>query len=96
MTELRGKIDEIIDFKQAAQAKIGDIDARLKRIEATIDSLQTALISKVQEYSRDIKNLGSEMRAVEGAFSNILNPLVDNIKELNSITDKLKTKDKKK
>lgn len=94
MIEFKNKIEDIGEFKQMIQSRLGDFDERLKRIEANIDRLQAALIGRVQEYGQNIKDLGSEMRAVEGAFSKILNPLVDNIKELNSITEKMKGKDK--
>lgn len=96
MIEFRNKIEDIGEFKQIVQSKLADFDERLKRIEANIDRLQAALIGRVHEYSQNIKDLGSEMRAVEGAFSKILNPLVDNIKELGSITEKMKGKDKSK
>jgi len=96
ISEVRNKVEDLIDFKQSVSTRMNDSDERLKRIELNMDRLQAALISKVQEYSRNIKDLGSEMRAVEGAFSNILNPLVDNIKELNAITEKMKSKDKDK
>lgn len=94
MSEFRNKIEDFGEFKQIVQSKLADFDERLKRIEANIDRLQAALIGRVQEYGQNIKDLGSEMRAVEGAFSKILNPLVDNIKELNSITEKMKGKEK--
>jgi len=95
MTELRDELENIKDFKQSVQSKIEDMDDRLKRIELNIDRLQASMIGKVQEYGQNIKDLGSEMRAVEGAFSNVLNPLIDNIKELGSITEKIKAKEKK-
>jgi DNA repair exonuclease SbcCD ATPase subunit len=96
MSEFRGKIDELTEFKHNIQLKLSDLDDRLKRIEVSIDRLEGALITKVQEYNQNVKDLGTEMRTVEGAFSQILNPLVDNIKELSKITDKMKQKDKSK
>lgn len=95
MTGLRDELENIRDFKQSVQTKIDDLDDRLRRIELNIDRLQASMIGKVQEYGQNIKDLGSEMRAVEGAFSNVLNPLIDNIKELGSITEKIKAKEKK-
>lgn len=94
--EIKDKISSILDFRENVETKISNLNDRLKRIETSIDSLQTALLSKVQEYSQDIKSLGSEMRAVEGAFGKILSPLVDNVKELDRITGKMKGKEKSK
>ncbi|MFH1248870.1 MAG: hypothetical protein V1660_01855 [archaeon] len=94
ISDIRNKIENMAEFRHSMETRMEDIDERVKRMEINIDRLQAALIGKVGEYSKNIKDLGSEMRAVEGAFSNILNPLVDNIKELNAITERLKTKEK--
>lgn len=94
-SEIRDKISGILDLRENMETKINNLNDRLKRIESTIDGMQTALLGKVQEYSQDIRSLGSEMRAVEGAFGKILNPLVDNVKELGKITEKMKGKEKK-
>lgn len=92
--EIRDKISGILDFRENVDTRINNLSERLKRIETSIDSLQTALLSRVQEYSRDIKSLGTDMHAVEGAFGKILNPLVDNVRQLSAITDKMKGKEK--
>jgi hypothetical protein len=94
-SEIRNKITDMLDFKELIETKIQNLDDRVKRIESTLDKLQLALLSKVQEYSKDIKSLGSEVQALEGAFSKILNPLVDNVKKLDRITDKIKKEKKK-
>lgn len=94
-SEIRDKISGILDFRENVETRINNLNDRLKRIEASIDNLQAALLGKVQEYSQDIKSLGSEMHALEGAFGKILNPLVDNVKELGKITEKMKGKEKK-
>lgn len=96
MAEVKNSIEDLSEFKQNIQARVNDIDDRLKRIEMNIDRLQAALIGKVQEYNQNINALGTEMRAVEEGFSKVLNPLVDNIKELGKITERMKAKDKQK
>lgn len=93
--EVRDKIASILDFKENVEIKINNLNERLKRIETAIDNLQAAILGKVQQYSQDIKSLGIEMQALEGAFGKILSPLVENVKELGKITEKLKQKESK-
>lgn len=93
-SEIRSKIGDALDFKELVETKIANLDSRLKRIESNIDRLQASSLGRVQEYGRDIKSLGSDMHALEGAFGKILNPLVDNVKELGRITENIK-KEKK-
>jgi len=89
--EIKSKIVDVVEWKSYAESRVKSIDERVKRIELSLDRLQAALLGRVQEYGQNIKDLGAEMQSVEGAFGKILGPLIDNIKELNAITEKLKT-----
>ncbi|MFH0831317.1 MAG: hypothetical protein V1886_00405 [archaeon] len=89
-SEIRDKISSILDFKDNIEIRINNINDRLKRIEASNDATQAAILGKIQQYGQDIKSLGTEMQVLGGAFGKILNPLVDNVKELGKITDKFK------
>ena len=93
--EIKGKISDVIEWKTYAEKRISSVDDRIKRIEGSMDRLQAALLTKVQEYGRNIKDLGSEMSALEGAFGKILSPFVENMRELSKITGELKTTAKK-
>jgi len=88
--EIKSKVMDVIEWKTYAEKRINSLDERIKRIELSMDRLQAALLSKVQEYGRNVKDLGSEMAGLEGAFGKILSPFVDNMKELNKITGDLK------
>ncbi|MBI5148782.1 hypothetical protein HZA33_03820 [Candidatus Pacearchaeota archaeon] len=91
INQFKMQVGDIAEFKQDTQSSVTAMSERLKRIETNMDRLQAALLGKVQDYGKDIKDLGAEMRALEGAFSKILNPLVDNVKDLSEITERLKT-----
>jgi len=88
--EIKSKVSDVIEWKTYADKRLSSVDDRIKRIELSMDRLQAALLSKVQEYQRDIKELGSEMAALEGAFGKILTPFVENMRELGKITGELK------
>ncbi len=88
--EIKNKISDVVEWKSYAEKRIESIDDRIKRMELSLDRLQSALLAKVQEYGRDIKDLGAEMAGLEGAFGKILTPFVDNMKELSRITGDLK------
>jgi len=88
--EVKSKIGDVIEWKTYAEKRIVSVDERIRRLEATMDKLQVALLSKVNDYGRGIKDLGADMGSLEGALGKILSPLVNNIKELGKITDELK------
>ena len=89
-TELNAKIGDIPAFKQSVEKRIDDVEDRLKRIEANLDKIQIALLGKIREYGDNVKTLSSEIQTVENSFSKIIDPLISNVKELNSITEKIK------
>ena len=54
--------------------------------------LQNSVVEKVSDYNRSVEDVGSEIKALEKVFKNILDPFTTNIKELNKITKELKGK----
>jgi len=105
--DVQAIVEEIIDEKwKEVMASIGDITAwktqmendseamkqEIIRLSERFDKLQAAVIGKVEDYNKSIKDMGSELKAMEKVFEKILEPLTTNIKELNKITEKLKKK----
>lgn len=83
---LKKELDNAIKFKSHSEEKIKEIDKRLTKIESTLEELQFAIIRKIGSYGEDIKNISKEMRATQETFSKIIDPLTDNIRELQKIT----------
>ncbi|RME54181.1 hypothetical protein D6777_04615 [Candidatus Woesearchaeota archaeon] len=103
--DIQSIVEEIIDEKwRELMASVGDITTwkaqmadeteaikqEILRIQNRFDNLQAAVLGKVDEYSKGITEIGSEMKALEKVFEKILEPLSSNIKELASITEKLR------
>lgn len=88
--EIKSKISDVVEWKAYAEKRLDSVDERIKRLESSIDRLQAALLTKVNEYGRSIKDLGAEMNSLEGALGKILSPLVENVKELGKITEEIK------
>ncbi len=83
---LKKQISSFTKFKQELTLEIEKINQRLSKTEDALNQLQTAIIGKVGEYGKDIKNIAEEMHTTQDSFSKILNPLTDNIRELQKIT----------
>lgn len=88
--EAKAKISSVIEWKEYTESRLKSMDEKMQRIESVLDRLQAALLGEVKKYGQGVKDLGTEMQSLEGAFSKILSPLVTNIKELQRITGKLK------
>lgn len=103
--EIQSLVEEVIDERWKEflstigditiwKSQMGDEQEAIKqeilRQQARIDSLQVAVLGKVEEYNQGIKEIGLEMKALEKVFEKILEPLSSNIKELNKVTETLR------
>lgn len=86
--DFKKKSGDVPEFKQWVQRYLANLEDRLKRIEASIDQIQSLSIQKINEYGRQIKSLSSSMENVEDAFTKMVNPMFDAVKELQKIKKK--------
>lgn len=108
--DMQSLVEEIIDEKwkelvssigdiTAWKAQIGDeiesIKQEILRTQNRFDNLQSSILGKVDDYGQNIKNISSDMQALEKVFEKILEPLTSNVKELSKITEDLRGKKKK-
>jgi len=93
--EMQTDISELIKFKIEMQGAIDNIDYRLKRIEHTIDKLQTSILGTIGNYGKNISDLKREVQMTQESFSKVISPLAENLEELRKITKETKTIKKK-
>jgi len=88
--ELMGSIGDIIIWKSSMERDLKSVKQELLRVSARLDNVQNSVLGKVREYGEGLSTVSSEIQALEGVLSKILEPLTENIKELSKITIKLK------
>lgn len=100
--ELLKDINQIIEWKDNAETRLIQMEEKVKNTKEEFDKLHQAIIGKVGEYDKNLTNVGTEVKAMEKVFQKVLPSFVDNINELNRITENIKkkvpsseTKDKK-
>jgi len=97
ISNIKKQITSFIKSKEDILSEINQINGRLTKVENLLNELQIAVIRKIGEYGQNIQDIAKEMHATQDSFSKILDPLTDNIRELQKITGKktLKPKTKK-
>jgi len=88
MEDLKKKIGNLPSFKNEIKEKIADLDERLKRIENSIEKLQNSVIGKVGEFGENTAMIHKDLENLHGTMSKMMNPLMDNYKELKRIAGK--------
>ncbi|MEW6063498.1 MAG: hypothetical protein AB1571_03980 [Nanoarchaeota archaeon] len=90
--DLMSSLGNIVVWKENMQTDIRSIKQEIVRVEERFESLQRAVLGKIGEYDKHMLDVGSEVRALEKVMSKIIEPLTQNIKDLNRITQELKKK----
>lgn len=107
--EMQSIVEEIIEEKwKEMLTSLGDLTTwkvqveddmeaakqELLRLQNRFDTLQAAVVGKVGQYEGSMKDLSTEMKALEQVMQKILEPLTSNIKELGRIVEDLRARKK--
>tara|TARA_Y100000310_G_scaffold202483_1_gene202672 strand:+ start:9546 stop:10208 length:663 start_codon:yes stop_codon:yes gene_type:complete len=77
-------------WKEKVRTNIASMKQEILRVENRFESLQKVIVSKVNDYDKNISDVGSEIKALEKLLQKIIEPLTNNVNELSRITDRLK------
>ena len=94
--ELKKQISTFTKFKEEINLESERINKRLQNMEDSFNSLQIAILGKIGDQGQNIKDIAKEMHSTQESFSKILDPLTDNIRELQKITNPSESKTKSK
>ena len=86
MAALNKSISSLASLKSSFESQLKEMDARIKKIEENMESLQRAVIGRIGDYGKDVKNIHTEMSAMQETFGKLLNPLTDQIRKMEKIT----------
>jgi len=75
---LQKSIEDLTEISTLTQTKIENFSDRLKRLENTIDHLQSAILDKVGSYGSNLESIKKEMSMMQDSFSKIVNTAADN------------------
>jgi uncharacterized protein YukE len=86
--EFKKEVGDFGLFQSKISDKVADIDERLRRIENSIDKLQQAIIGRIGEFGDNTAMIHKDLNNLHGTVSKLVNPLMDNYKELQKLTKK--------
>ncbi len=83
-------VKKIVEWKNAANNKIVSLEQKFDDLKQEFDKLHSAIISKIDDYDKNITNVGAEVRAMEKVFSKVLPVFTENVSELSRISKEFK------
>ncbi|MBI2129116.1 hypothetical protein HYU07_02660 [Candidatus Woesearchaeota archaeon] len=94
--ELVKNINKVIEWKTKTEARINKLEQAIDDLRNNLNVIHQTMIGKVEEYDKNIQNVGSEVKAMDKVFQKVLPQLTESIGELSRLTDKVKEKSIKK
>jgi len=106
-TDIQGLIESIIEEKwEEFMSRTGDftlwreqvnneliaVKQEIIRTQDRFENLQKGILGKVSEYSGGVREMNTEIKALEQVFQKILQPLTENIRELQRVTTHISSK----
>lgn len=88
--ELMKSINKIIEWKNKADAKVTMLEQQFKDLKADFDKLHSAVLGKISEYDQNIITVGTEIKAMEKVFQQMIPAFTENVSELSRITQNMK------
>ena len=90
--ELSKGVQKIINWKNETETKINKITGELKALKKNFDDLHKGVLGKLSEYDRGIKEVGTDIKAMEEVFKKVIPTFTENVSELSRITKTMKKK----
>ncbi len=84
-----GKINE---WKELLTSRMDRVEQSMTDVKAELDGLHKAVLSRVGEYDKTLMDVGTEIKAMEKVFQQVLPELTGNVQELSRITKGIKSK----
>ncbi len=82
--KIRQEVEALSKLKTDLKFEIQNLDNRLNKVESIMQELQSAIIRKMGDYGEAIQGISEEIKATQGAFSKMINPLLDKQRGVNS------------
>jgi len=83
-------VEKIINWKEKQEEEMNKVKTDIIDMRDAVETVEKKIFAKINEYDKDILDVGSEIRALEKVFQKITPTLVNNISELTRITDDLR------
>jgi hypothetical protein len=88
--ELVKSINKIIEWKENMDKTIHKMEQEIKDMKDNFDRLHSSVVGKIDEYDKNITNVGTEVKAMEKVFEKVLPAFTENVGELRRLVKSAK------
>lgn len=88
--ELIGEVKKIVEWKEKVEEKLAKCSDDIEKLKDDFKFLHQGVLGKLDDYDRKMTDVDTELKAVGKVFKDVVPEFVENVKELQSITQNLK------
>lgn len=89
--DLMKDFNKLMEWKGSMEQRLAAIEQRFSDLKAGFDNLQRSVVDKVSDYDKSVKDVNTEMKALEQVFQKIIPTMTENVNELSRITKVMKS-----
>ena len=86
------EVKKIIEWKDGVEGTITKLHGDVDKLKTDFGELHQGVLGKLEDYDTRMGEVGTELKAVGKVFKDVVPEFVENVKELKSITKKVKKK----
>ena len=94
--ESEKELESVKKWKDEFETNLSNLSDRMTKLEMKMDSVEQAVLGKVEDYGKTISDVGTELKAMQRVFSTTMPAFTENIKELQGLVEETKAKRHKK
>ena len=88
--ELIGEVKKIIEWKEKVEVRQVKMESDLAKLKEDFTLLHQGVLGKLEDYDTRMRDVDTELKAVGKVFKDTIPTFVENVKELSSVTERLK------
>ena len=88
--ELLKDLTKLAEWKNNMTQRVVAMEQQVQDLRREFDKVHSVIISKIDDYDKNMSNVGAEVKAMEKVFSKVLPLFTENVAELSRITKDLK------
>lgn len=88
--DLMKDFNKLMEWKGSIEQRMAAIEQRFSDLKTGFDNLQRSVVDKVSDYDKSVKDVNTEMKALEQVFQKIIPTMTENVNELSRITKVMK------
>jgi uncharacterized protein YhaN len=93
--ELIRNVQKIVKWKDRIETRIDDIENKMAAVEDEVSKIYKSLFSKMEEYDGHIQEFGTDIKAMQQVFRELLPQFVSGVHQMNDVLSGMRGMQKK-